>query len=97
VSGAAALRGSDTLGGVGFIGFGIVVIGVGVAVLLLSNVPLGVAIIGIGVLGIVFGIRVLAGSGSTGRTRARSGGPGQDSDGQDYDSQDYGSQGDADG
>jgi len=76
-----------------FIGFGIVVVGVGVVVLLLSNVPLGAVIIGVGIAGIGFGIRMLASNGAIGRTRAGSAASAQDYDGQDY----YGGEGDAGG
>jgi hypothetical protein len=57
-------------------------------VLLLSNVQLGAVVIGLGIASISFGIRMLAGSRSTGRTRASSAASGQDYDSQDYDSQD---------
>ena len=74
-----ALRGSDRLGGVAFIVFGIVIVGVGVAVLLVSDVLFGVAIIGVGVVGIGFGVYMLTNSG---RMQADSAASVEDYDGQ---------------
>jgi hypothetical protein len=79
----AAASGSDTLGGVGFIGFGIVVVGVGIVVLYLSNVLFGAVVLGFGIAGIGFGIHMLTSTGTGGRTRASS-----DASVQDHDSQD---------